>query len=131
MRWLIAPAALADGWGQPATWLRDAAIGLQDAGYPLAASACRSQLRQAGERVPRPRKPARNLPAGLRSLGLTSRELDVFVLIGLGCSNAEIGSRLSISAKTVETHVTSLIAKIGLGGRRELVAFAARTSPTR
>ena len=131
MRWLISPAALADGWGQPGSWLRDAAAGLQDAGYALAASACRSQLRQAGERVPRPRKPAQNMPAGLRPLGLTSRELDVFLLIGLGCSNAEIGSRLSISAKTVETHVTSLIAKTGLGGRRELVAFAARSSPAR
>ncbi|MGI9008653.1 MAG: helix-turn-helix transcriptional regulator [Streptosporangiaceae bacterium] len=131
LRWLVSPAALADGWGQPGAWLRDAAAGLEDAGYPLAASGCRSQLRRAGERVPRPRKPAQNLPAGLRPLRLTSRELDVFLLIGLGCSNTEIGCRLSISAKTVETHVTSLIAKTGLGGRRELVAFAARTSPTR
>ncbi|HEX9064999.1 MAG TPA: AAA family ATPase [Streptosporangiaceae bacterium] len=131
LHWLVAPAALTDGWGQPAAWLREAASGLDEAGYALVASACRSQLRQVGERVPRPRRPAHNLPGQLRSLGLTSRELDVFLLIGLGCSNAEIGSRLSISAKTVETHVTSLIAKTGLGGRRELVAFAARTSPAR
>jgi DNA-binding CsgD family transcriptional regulator/tetratricopeptide (TPR) repeat protein len=131
MRWLVSSSALADGWGQPAAWLRDASVGLEEAGYPLVASACRSQLRRAGERVPRPRKPAQNMPDELRSLGLTSRELDVFLLIGLGYSNAEIGSRLSISAKTVETHVTSLIAKAGLGGRRELVAFAARASPAR
>ena len=131
LHWLISPSAFAAGWGEPAAWLRDAASGLQDAGYPLAASACRCQLHRAGERVPRPRKPARNMPAALRSLGLTGRELDVLLLIGLGCSNAEIGSRLSISAKTVETHVTSLIVKAGLSGRRELVAFAARISPAR
>jgi ATP/maltotriose-dependent transcriptional regulator MalT len=123
---LVAAAALRDGWGQPATWLREAAAGLDEAGFALVASACRGLLRQAGERVPRQRKAGASVPGQLRGLGITSRELDVFVLIGQGCSNAEIAARLSISPKTVESHVTSIICKTSLTCRRELVAFAAR-----
>ncbi len=123
---LVATAALRDGWGEPATWLREAAAGLDEAGFALVASACRGLLRQAGERVPRQRKAGASVPGQLRRLGITSRELDVFVLIGQGCSNAEIAARLSISPKTVESHVTSIIAKTSLTCRRELVAFAAR-----
>jgi DNA-binding CsgD family transcriptional regulator len=51
--------------------------------------------------------------------------MDVFLLVGRGCSNAEIASTLFISPKTVETHVASLVAKTGRAGRRELVALAA------
>ena len=45
-----------------------------------------------------------------------------------GFSNTEIAERLFISPKTVETHVASLISKTGQGGRRELVAHAARSA---
>ncbi|HEX5188274.1 MAG TPA: AAA family ATPase [Streptosporangiaceae bacterium] len=124
---LVATAALRDGWGEPVTWLREAAAGLDEAGFALVASACRGLLRQAGERVPKQRRAGAAMPGQLRGLGITSRELDVFTLIGQGCSNAEIAARLSISPKTVESHVTSIIAKTGLTGRRELVAFAARS----
>jgi DNA-binding CsgD family transcriptional regulator len=123
---LVATAALHDGWGEPVRWLREAAADLDASGFALVGSACRGILRQAGERVPRQRRAGKSMPAELRRLGITSRELDVFVLIGQGCSNAEIGSRLAISTKTVESHVTSIIMKAGLSGRRELVAFAAR-----
>jgi DNA-binding CsgD family transcriptional regulator len=123
---LVATAALRDGWGEPVAWLREAAADLDDSGFALVASACRGILRKAGERVPRQRRARTSMPAKLRRLGVTNRELDVFLLIGQGCSNAEIASRLSISPKTVESHVTSLILKAGLNCRRELVAFAAR-----
>ncbi len=123
---LVASAALRDGWGEPVAWLREAAADLDDSGFTLVASACRGILRQAGERVPRQRRAGSTVPAQLRRLGITSRELDVFVLIGQGCSNAEIAGRLSISPKTVESHVTSIITKTSLTCRRELVAFAAR-----
>jgi DNA-binding CsgD family transcriptional regulator len=122
---LVAPAAFHDGWGRPVAWLAEAIAELDDDCFPLVASACRGMLRQAGERVPRPRRPSSSVPCQLRKLGITSRELDVFQLIGQGCSNAEITARLSISTKTVESHVTSMIIKAGLTCRRELVAFAA------
>ncbi|HKR71023.1 MAG TPA: AAA family ATPase [Streptosporangiaceae bacterium] len=124
---LVATAALHDGWGEPVAWLRDAAADLDEGRFALVGSACRGILRKAGERVPRQRRGGGTaMPAELRRLGITKRELDVFVLIGQGCSNAEIGSRLVISTKTVESHVTSIIMKAGLSCRRELVAFAAR-----
>ena len=123
---LVAAAALRDGWGEPVPWLRAAADELDESGFALVASACRGLLRQAGERVPSQRRAGSAVPGQLRRLGITSRELDVFVLIGQGCSNAEIASRLVISPKTVESHVTSIITKAGLTCRRELVAFAAR-----
>ncbi len=123
---LVAAAALRDGWGEPVAWLREAAADLDDGGFALVASACRGLLRQAGERVPRHRTAGSSVPGQLRRMGITSRELDVFVLIGQGCSNAQIAARLVISPKTVESHVTSIIAKTGLTCRRELVAFAAR-----
>jgi DNA-binding CsgD family transcriptional regulator len=122
---LVAPAALRDRWGRPVDWLAEAVAELDDDGFPLVASACRGLLRQAGEPVPRPRRPSSSMPGQLRKLGITGRELDVFHLIGQGCSNADIAERLFISPKTVETHVTSLIIKTGLTCRRELVAFAA------
>jgi len=126
MRRLIAPAALRDGWGKPRAWLWDAAGDLEEARYYRLASACRGLLRTAGERVPRTGRGNAAVPPQLRRLGVTSREMDVFLLIGQGRSSAEIASALHISPRTVQTHVSSLVTKNGLGSRRELVALAAR-----
>lgn len=128
-RRLVAPAALQDGWGQPAAWLREAAADFEATGHPRLASACRGILRRAGERVPRSGRGNAQVPQQMRRLGITSREMDVFLLVARGFSNAEIAERLFISPKTVETHVASLVAKTGQPGRRELVAHAARFVP--
>jgi DNA-binding CsgD family transcriptional regulator len=125
-RRLVAPAALADGWGEPVSWMRDAAAGFESTGHDRLASACRGILRKAGERVPRSGRGQAQVPAQMRRLGVTSREMDVYLLVAQGCSNAEIAGRLFISPKTVETHVANLVAKTGQTGRRELVAHAAR-----
>jgi DNA-binding CsgD family transcriptional regulator/tetratricopeptide (TPR) repeat protein len=128
-RRLVAPAALKDAWGTPAAWLREAAGEFQASGHTRLASACRGMLRRAGERVPRSGRGSAQVPAQMRRLGITSREMDVFLLVAAGYSNAEIAQRLFISPKTVETHVASLVAKTGQAGRRELVAHAARFVP--
>ena len=128
-RRLVAPAALNDGWGSPAAWLREAAAEFQATGHTSLASACRGMLRRAGERVPRSGRGSAQVPTQMRRLGITSREMDVFLLVAAGSSNAEIAQRLFISPKTVETHVASLVAKTGQAGRRELVAHAARLVP--
>jgi DNA-binding CsgD family transcriptional regulator len=125
-RRLVAPAALRDRWGDPAAWMRDAAAEFDATGHGRLASACRGVLRRAGERVPRAGRGDARVPAQMRSLGITSREMDVFLLVARGQSNSEIATTLCISPKTVETHVASLVAKIGTTGRRELVAQAAR-----
>jgi DNA-binding NarL/FixJ family response regulator len=57
---------------------------------------------------------------------LTPRELDVMGFIVKGCTNRQIGENLSVSVRTVETHRASLLAKLGLKNRVELIEYAAR-----
>lgn len=125
-RRLVAQCALRDGWGEPVPWLREAAAGFEASGHAQLASACRGLLRQAGVPVPRSGRGSAKVPAQLQRLGVTSREMDVYLLVARGYSNGQIAERLYISPKTVETHVASLVAKTGQAGRRELVADAAR-----
>lgn len=55
---------------------------------------------------------------------LTTRELDVLRLVVQGARNSEIGQRLSITVKTVETHLTSIYGKLGVQSRAEAIALA-------
>jgi DNA-binding CsgD family transcriptional regulator len=56
--------------------------------------------------------------------GLTEREVEVLRLLPRGLSNAEIAAELFVSPRTVQTHLTNLYGKLGVGGRPEAVAFA-------
>jgi non-specific serine/threonine protein kinase len=58
---------------------------------------------------------------------VSPRELEVAALIAEGCSNRQIGERLYLSARTVETHVQHLMNKIGVSSRAEIAAWQART----
>jgi DNA-binding CsgD family transcriptional regulator len=68
--------------------------------------------------------PIRTGPKGIGVL--TKREAEVLQLVGAGLSNREIGDRLYITRKTVETHVGNLLAKLGLRNRAEAAAYATR-----
>ncbi len=57
---------------------------------------------------------------------LTAREREVLGLAAEGLSNAQIGDRLCISPRTVETHRASVMRKLGLRGQTELVLYAVR-----
>jgi DNA-binding CsgD family transcriptional regulator/tetratricopeptide (TPR) repeat protein len=60
---------------------------------------------------------------------LTSREREVARLLALGRSNREIAEGLFIGERTVETHVGNILAKLGLGSRAQVAAFAGGVRP--
>lgn len=61
---------------------------------------------------------------------LSDREFEVFQLIGEGLTTSEIGSRLHISGKTVETHRLHIRDKLGLKTPPELTKYAVRWAGT-
>ena len=62
--------------------------------------------------------------------GVTKREAEVWALLGEPLTYAEIGERLFISARTVESHVITLRRKLDVADRRELARLhAERTAP--
>jgi DNA-binding CsgD family transcriptional regulator len=70
----------------------------------------------------------RFVPAGQRTaarenaLGLTQREQEVLELLCEGRTNASIATKLVISPKTVDHHVSSILAKLGVSKRTEVAA---------
>ncbi len=71
-------------------------------------------------RVPRgPRAATRQNP-----LGLTTREVEILHCLTQGLSNGQIGARLHVSPKTVDHHVSSVLAKLGACTRGEAARIA-------
>ena len=86
------------------------------------------QLAAAGETYLNPRLGARlaaqpPAPAGPPD-DLTERELDVLRLIALGHTNNEIGQRLYLSVRTIESHRAHIQQKLNRSTRAELVRYA-------
>ncbi|MDN5929623.1 MAG: LuxR C-terminal-related transcriptional regulator, partial [Pseudonocardia sp.] len=122
-RRLVAEAAIADGWGEPAQWLHHAHAFFAGS-TPELARACRSLLRRSGSALPR--DTAALVPPELAARGVTGREADVLTLLVRGLSNREIADQLLVSPRTVEKHVERLLAKTGTARRTQLVALAGR-----
>ena len=71
---------------------------------------------------------------GPAEAGVSEREAEVLDLIAERATNAEIASRLFVSIRTVESHVSSLLRKLGASDRRELARLAGNgraTAPRR
>ena len=94
---------------------------LEKLGAAPAALLLRQCMRAAGVRsIPRGRRAStRNNP-----FGLTSRELETLGGIARGLSNRSIAVELGISAKTVDHHVSAILAKLGATSRGEAARIA-------
>jgi ATP/maltotriose-dependent transcriptional regulator MalT len=90
-------------------------------GAAPAAERLRQTLRATGVRgIPRgPRQSTIENPAGL-----TTRQMEVLSLMSEGCINARIAERLFISNKTVDHHVSAILAKLDARTRAEAVSIA-------
>ncbi|MEU4155770.1 AAA family ATPase [Actinoplanes sp. NPDC026670] len=119
---LTAEAALADGWGDPVSWLRTAERYFHDQGVAAPAGACRRLLRDAGVTVMQRRSGVGLIPEPLRVIGVTAREFEVCTLLVQRLGNKSIAGRLQISPRTVEKHVAQLLAKTGQDNRERLTA---------
>jgi predicted ATPase/DNA-binding CsgD family transcriptional regulator len=62
--------------------------------------------------------------------GVTGREADVLSGVLDHLSNAEIAARLVVSERTVESHVSSLLRKLAVSNRKELIRLAAKVAAT-
>ena len=110
--------ALADG---DAEAMRDALAIFERLGAQPAVALVRRRLRQQGiGGIPRgPRLSTRTNQAGL-----TTRQLEVLRLMIEGLSNAEIANRLFTSPKTIEHHVSAVLAKLGVHSRAQAISVA-------
>jgi DNA-binding CsgD family transcriptional regulator len=88
------------------------------------ADACRAMLRSAGVPLPRRSSAQEGVPARLRAVGVTARELEVLRLIAEGRTNKDVAAALYLSPRTVEKHVERLLLKTGAANRTALAALA-------
>lgn len=80
------------------------------------------RLRERGARaIPRGPRPTTRANAA----GLTSREIEIVGLLAADLRNAEIAARLSLAPKTVEHHISAILAKLEVRSRTEAVREAA------
>jgi DNA-binding NarL/FixJ family response regulator len=92
-------------------------------GAPRVEDEARRALRRAGVRVGRGGRRA----TGTEGLAaLSRREREIAELVAQGLTNREIGARLYLSEKTIETHLTRLFQKLGLRSRAQVAAEVAR-----
>jgi DNA-binding CsgD family transcriptional regulator len=119
LRTIIAPVVYKAGMEAAAEgWLREADAFCSAAGERALQRRVRHILGSIGVRVPRGSTSA--VPPHLARLAITARETEILRLVNAGLSNADISHRLFISARTVESHVSSMLQKTGLTTREQL-----------
>ena len=104
--------------------MRAAEAFFAERGHARLARRCRLLLAEIGAPMPR-RRGESVVPAHLRALGVTGREVDVVHLVVAGRTNREIADALVLSPKTVERHLSNLFGRFGVANRADLARLAA------
>jgi DNA-binding NarL/FixJ family response regulator len=121
--WVAEGAGLQD---EARAELRRAAADLDARGAAGYRAAALRILRRLGER-PRPAAaPADSADEGGELAALTPREREVAALVAEGRTNRQIGAQLHLSEKTIDKHVSSAMAKLGVGSRTGIARLVER-----
>ena len=101
---------------------------LKDVGPQELAEAIRAAARGEARLAPEVTRRLMSGIAGEAPAGepLTDRERQVLACLGRGLSNKEIASELFISEKTVKTHVSNVLEKLGLADRTQAALYAVK-----
>ncbi len=110
--------ALADGNEEAK---RESLTILESLGATATINLIKQEMRKEGiKNIPKgPRESTKKNPAGL-----TKRQLEVLRLLPEGLSNSEIASKLFLSSKTVDHHISAILSKLNLHSRTEAATFA-------
>jgi DNA-binding CsgD family transcriptional regulator len=126
LRTIVAPDLSKAGFMGAESWLREADAFCIQSGERAMQHRVRAALTSIGAKLPRGASAA--MPPSLARLQITAREAEILRLISVGMSNNDIAQLLVLSVRTVESHVSSLLAKSGLSTRSELrQAFSRET----
>ena len=88
-------------------------------------------LRNARAMLPRPPAPTPRRSARDAFDGLTGREREIAALIAQGLINREIAEALIVGERTVETHISNILGKLGFTSRRQIAAWAVEKGLTK
>ena len=117
--------AVALTWTGEEPSLRRALQIFTELGSTPAVARARRLLQSQGVHVPAPRGPRASTAA--HPAGLTAREAEVLAALSDGLTNAEIARRLFLSSRTVDHHVSAILAKLGVRTRAEAAAASTGT----
>jgi LuxR family maltose regulon positive regulatory protein len=117
------------GLGEPSGYLRAFADGGEELAALLRHAAARGGHREYVQRLLGALAGAgpADRPDRLRAAeGLSEREVEVLRLVAAGLANRAVGARLFISEKTVKTHLSNIMGKLGAANRTQAVDQARR-----
>lgn len=121
---IIAPTTFSRGIEESQGWLLEADAFCSAHGERALQRRVRAGLSAIGAKILRGAPGI--VPPHLARVGITPREIEILRLVNSGLSNPDIATRLFISVRTVETHVSSLLQKTGASSREQLPSADAR-----
>lgn len=107
-----------------------AALALNAAGTAFNTMAASKDVAMVSQRMRRlGLRPAFGGPRRVIGQAVSSREMNVVLLVATGKTNKEIAAELFLSELTIETHVRNILRKLGLKSRAQIATYAAQLNP--